>query len=56
MCRLHGCRDPDDDYLITLALTEGALLVSGDKDVLAVQLDEMEVLPPAEAAARLLAT
>jgi putative PIN family toxin of toxin-antitoxin system len=48
------CRDPDDDYLVALALATGSLLVSGDKDLLAVQVDHVEVLRPAEAATRLL--
>ncbi len=48
------CRDPDDDYLVVLALGTGSLLVSGDKDLLGVQVEHLEVLPPAEAAARLL--
>jgi putative PIN family toxin of toxin-antitoxin system len=48
------CRDPDDDYLVALALGTSSLLVSGDKDLLSVQVEHVEVLPPAEAAARLL--
>jgi putative PIN family toxin of toxin-antitoxin system len=48
------CRDPDDDYLVALALGTGSLLVSGDKDLLSVQVEHVEVLAPAEAAARLL--
>ena len=48
------CRDPDDDYLVALALGTGSLLVSGDKDVLSVQMEHVELLAPAEAAARLL--
>jgi putative PIN family toxin of toxin-antitoxin system len=47
------CRDPDDDYLVALALATGSLLVSGDKDLLAVQVDHVEVLAPAEATTRL---
>ncbi|HVF75166.1 MAG TPA: putative toxin-antitoxin system toxin component, PIN family [Acidimicrobiales bacterium] len=50
------CRDPDDDYLVALALATGSLLVSGDKDLLSVQVEHLEVLVPAEAAARLLPT
>lgn len=48
------CRDPDDDYLVALAVGTGSLLVSGDKDLLSVQVEHVEVLGPAEAAARLL--
>ncbi|MDQ1439571.1 MAG: uncharacterized protein QOK43_3200 [Acidimicrobiaceae bacterium] len=48
------CRDPDDDYLVALALGTGSLLVSGDKDLLSVQVEHVEVLAPAEAAAKLL--
>lgn len=47
-------RDPDDDYLVALARTAGALLVSGDKDLLAIQLEHVEVLAPADAMVRLL--
>ncbi len=32
-------RDPDDDYLLALAASERAALVSGDKDLLALQGD-----------------
>lgn len=48
------CRDPDDDYLVALALGTGSLLVSGDKDLLSVQVEHVEVLPPVEAVVRLL--
>ncbi len=48
------CRDPDDDYLVGLALGTRSLLVSGDKDLLNIQVEHVEVLAPAEAAARLL--
>lgn len=38
-------RDPDDDYLIALASTHGAALVSGDKDLLALE-GEIPVFSP----------
>lgn len=48
------CRDPDDDYLVALALATGSLLVSGDNDLLTVQVEQVVVLTPAEAVARAL--
>jgi putative PIN family toxin of toxin-antitoxin system len=42
-------RDPDDDYLIALARTAQAdALVSGDKDVTQLVLDDMPVQTPRE--------
>jgi putative PIN family toxin of toxin-antitoxin system len=38
-------RDPDDDYLISLAATHSAALVSGDKDLLAHE-GEIPVFSP----------
>lgn len=38
-------RDPDDDYLIVLASAHRAALVSGDKDLLALE-GEIPVFPP----------
>ena len=38
-------RDPDDDYLIALASTHGAALVSGDKHLLALE-EEIPVFSP----------
>lgn len=38
--------DVDDDYLLALAAGEDALLVSGDKHLLALA-DEFPILPPA---------
>jgi len=38
-------RDPDDDYLIVLASTHRAALVSGDKDLLALE-GEIPVFSP----------
>ena len=41
------CRDPDDDYLFALARDANAILVSGDSDVVAVELSSVRVLSPA---------
>jgi putative PIN family toxin of toxin-antitoxin system len=38
-------RDPDDDYLVVLALAHRAALVSGDKDLLALE-GEIPVFSP----------
>ncbi len=38
-------RDPDDDYLIALASEHRAILVSGDKDLLALA-EEIPVFSP----------
>ncbi len=38
-------RDPDDDYLIVLASAHRAALVSGDKDILALE-EEIPVFSP----------
>ena len=41
------CRDPKDDYLIALALDANAAgLVSGDRDLTTLVIDELAVLPP----------
>ncbi|CAG0963785.1 hypothetical protein PHYC_00871 [Phycisphaerales bacterium] len=43
------CRDPDDDKFIACALSGSALLVSGDKDLLAVTgVPQLQVLSPRE--------
>jgi uncharacterized protein len=48
------CRDPDDDYLITLARAAGVqLLVSGDRDLLDLTLSDLVVVAPAAAVERL---
>jgi putative PIN family toxin of toxin-antitoxin system len=50
------CRDPDDDYLIALAVTGGAdVLVTGDDDLLAVEPARagVEVLTPRQLIDRL---
>ena len=47
-------RDPDDDYLIALLRTSGAdVLVSGDRDLLDLELADVEVLAPREFVERL---
>ncbi|MDQ3451664.1 MAG: putative toxin-antitoxin system toxin component, PIN family [Actinomycetota bacterium] len=41
------CRDPKDDYLIALALDANAAgLVSGDRDLTTLVIDELAVLTP----------
>lgn len=41
------CMDPDDDYLIALAHSQSAALVSGDSDLLELA-DKIPVFSPAE--------
>lgn len=41
------CKDPDDDYLIALAHSQSAALVSGDSDLLELA-EEIPVFPPTE--------
>lgn len=41
------CKDPDDDYLIALAHSQNAALVSGDSDLLELA-EEIPVFSPAE--------
>lgn len=41
------CTDPDDDYLIALAHSQSAALVSGDSDLLKLA-DKIPVFSPAE--------
>jgi len=41
------CTDPDDDYLIALAHSQGAALVSGDSDLLDLA-EEIPVFSPAD--------
>jgi uncharacterized protein len=45
------CADPDDDYLIVLAHSESAALVSGDRDLLELS-GRIPVFSPAEFLAR----
>lgn len=42
------CRDPDDDYLIALARSaeDVAVIVSGDSDLLTVDLNDLSVVTP----------
>jgi putative PIN family toxin of toxin-antitoxin system len=40
-------RDPKDDYLVALAEATGALLVSGDRDLLDLA-SELPIMPPRE--------
>lgn len=50
------CRNPDDDYLIALALASNAdVLVTGDDDLLSIESDvvEVEVVTPRQLADRL---
>lgn len=41
------CKDPDDDYLIALAHSQSAALISGDSDLLELA-DRIPVYSPAE--------
>jgi uncharacterized protein len=45
------CADPDDDYLLALAHSQNAALVSGDSDLLELS-DKIPVFSPAEFLAR----
>jgi uncharacterized protein len=47
-----GSRDPDDDYLLALAINRRAYLVTGDKDLL-VMSDRLPILTPAQFATKL---
>ena len=47
-----GCRDPDDDYLLALAISQRAYLVTGDQDLLILSTD-LPILTPAQFAAKL---
>lgn len=47
-----GSRDPDDDYLLALAIDRRAYLVTGDQDLLVLG-DELPILTPAQFAATL---
>lgn len=44
--------DPDDDYLLALAISCRAFLVTGDQHLLGLR-DDLPILPPAEFAGRL---
>ena len=45
-------RDPDDDYLLALAISRRAYLVTGDQDLLVLS-DELPILTPAQFATTL---
>ena len=47
-----GSRDPDDDYLLALAIDRRAYLVTGDKDLLVLSHD-LPILTPAQFATKL---
>jgi putative PIN family toxin of toxin-antitoxin system len=40
----RATRDPHDDYLVAVATAAGAVLVSGDRDVLEADIGDLEVL------------
>jgi putative PIN family toxin of toxin-antitoxin system len=42
-----GSRDPDDDYLLALAINRRAYLVTGDQDLLVLS-DDLPILAPAQ--------
>lgn len=45
-------RDPDDDYLLALAISRSAYLVTGDQDLLVLG-DDLPILTPAQFASEL---
>ena len=47
-----GSRDPDDDYLLALAIDRRSYLVSGDQDLLVLS-DDLPILRPAQFAVKL---
>ena len=47
-----GSRDPDDDYLLALAINRRAYLVTGDQDLLVLS-DDLPILTPAQFATKL---
>ena len=47
-----GSRDPDDDYLLALAISRRAYLVTGDEDLLVLS-DDLPILTPAQFATKL---
>jgi uncharacterized protein len=48
-------RDPDDDYLLALAISRGAYLVTGDQDLLVLS-KALPILTPAQFATKLAAS
>jgi putative PIN family toxin of toxin-antitoxin system len=47
-----GSRDPDDDYLLALAIDQRAYLITGDQDLLVLN-SHLPILTPAQFAAQL---
>ena len=47
-----GSRDPDDNYLLALAISRRAYLVTGDQDLLVLS-DDLPILTPAQFATKL---
>ena len=47
-----GSRDPDDDYLLALAISRRAYLVTGDQDLLVLS-EELPILTPAQFVSKL---
>jgi putative PIN family toxin of toxin-antitoxin system len=47
-----GSRDPNDDYLLALAINRRAYLVTGDQDLLVLS-DDLPILTPAQFATKL---
>jgi putative PIN family toxin of toxin-antitoxin system len=47
-----ACRDPDDDYLLALAISRRAYLVTGDQDLLVLS-DDLPILTPPQFATML---
>lgn len=47
-----GSRDPDDNYLLALAISRRAYLVTGDEDLLVLS-DDLPILTPAKFATKL---
>ena len=50
-----GSRDPDDDYLLALAIDRRAYLITGDQDLLVVSGD-LPILTPSQFTVKLRAT
>ncbi|MGN6871867.1 MAG: putative toxin-antitoxin system toxin component, PIN family [Solirubrobacteraceae bacterium] len=48
-------RDPDDDYLLALAISRRAYLVTGDQDLLVLS-EDLPILTPAQFTTKLLET
>ncbi len=49
---LVGSRDPDDDYLLALAIDRRAYLITGDQDLLVLS-DNLPIFTPAQFATKL---